>query len=280
MNRKTAVVTGANAGMGRVTALELARQGFRVVLVCRNAQKGEAALHDIRRKAGHDAVHLVRCDLASQADIRRAAAEIGAKFPVLDVLVNNAGAINGERVLTADGLETTWAVNHLAYFLLTNLLLLPTLKAAPPARIVNLSSQVQAAASLHWDDVSLRRGYNGFKAYAQSKLANLLFTNALAKRLEGTGVTVNAAHPGAVRSEFGSGGGWMGAAFRAFGAFMRSPEKGAETAIWLATSPEVAGVTGRYFFDKKQITAQALAYDAAAQQRLWALSNEQTHSAF
>lgn len=279
MNRKIAVVTGANAGMGRVTALELARQGFDVVLVCRNRQKGEAALHDIRRKAGHDAVRLVLGDLSSQADIRRAAAEISANFPVIDVLVNNAGALNGARTETVDGLETTWAVNHLAYFLLTNLLMDP-LKAAPAARIVNLSSQAQAVGAIHWDDVSLRRGYNGFKAYAQSKLANLLFTNELARRLKGQRVTVNAVHPGAVRSEFGSGGGWMGAAFKAFGGFMRSPGKGAETSLWLASSPEAEGVTGRYFFDKKPISPQSIAHDPAALERLWALSNAQTGSAF
>ncbi len=279
MNRKTAVVTGANAGLGRVTALELAKQGFEVVLVCRNRQKGEAALHDIRRKAKHDAVHLVQCDLSSQADIRRAADELRSRFPQIDVLVNNAGGLNGARTETVDGLETTWAVNHLAYFLLTNLLL-AALKAAPAARIVNLSSQVQAAGAIHWDDVNLRRGYNGLKAYAQSKLANLLFTNALAERLATTRVTVNAVHPGAVRSEFGSGGGWMGTAFRAFGVFMRSPEKGAETSIWLASSPEVEGVTGRYFSDKKPIAAQAIAHYPKALERLWALSNAQTGSAF
>lgn len=279
MNRKTAIVTGANAGMGRITALELAKRGYEVALVCRNRQRGETALHDIRRKAKHDAVHLVTCDLSSQTDIRRAAAEIREKFPVLDVLVNNAGAINGQFTETVDGLETTWAVNHLAYFLLTNLLL-ENLQAAPSARIVNLSSEAEAGGKLHWDDVNLRRGYNPVKAYMQSKLANLLFTNALAKRLQGTRATANAVHPGAVRSEFGRGGGWMGAAFRAFGVFMRSPEKGAETAVWLATSPEAEGVTGRYFYDKKQISAQLIAYDPAAQQRLWELSNAQTASAF
>ncbi|MCY7352330.1 MAG: SDR family oxidoreductase, partial [Cytophagaceae bacterium] len=271
MNRKTAIVTGANAGMGRVTALELAKQNYEVVLVCRNRQKGEAALHDIRRKAGHEAVHLVQCDLSSQADIRRAAAEISARFPIIDVLVNNAGAINGSYTETVDGLETTWAVNHLAYFLFTNLLL-QNLKAAPAARIVNLSSQAQAGGKLHWDDVNLRRGYNSVKAYMQSKLANLLFTNELARRLKGERVIVNAVHPGAVRSEFGSGGGWMGAAFRVFGVFMRSAEKGAETALWLATSSEVKGITGRYFSDKKQISPQSIANDAEAMQRLWALS--------
>jgi len=280
MNQKIAVVTGANAGMGRVTALELARRGFRVVLVCRNRQKGEAALHDIRRKAGHAEVHLVQCDLSAQADIRRAAAEIRERFPVLDVLVNNAGALNGTYTETVDGLETTWAVNHLAYFLLTNLLL-DALKAAPSARIVNLASEAERVGKIHWDDPGLRRDYSAVKAYAQSKLANLLFTNALAKRLAGTRVTANAVHPGGVRSEFGkAGGGWAGVAFRAMSVFFRSPEKGAETGLWLAASPEVEGLSGRYFYDKKPISAQAIAYDAAAQQRLWELSNAQTGSVF
>lgn len=280
MNRKTAVVTGANAGMGRVTALELAQQGFQVVLVCRNARKGEAALHDIRRKAGHDAVHLVPCDLSAQADIHRAAAEIRERFPTLDVLVNNAGALNGTYTETVDGLETTWAVNHLAYFLLTNLLL-DALKAAPSARIVNLASEAERIGKIHWDDPNLRRDYSAIKAYAQSKLANLLFTNALAKGLAGSRVTVNAVHPGGVRSEFGkTSGGWAGAAFRAMSPFFRSPEKGAETGLWLASSPEAEGLSGRYFYDKKPISAQAIAYDAAAQQRLWDLSNAQTKTNF
>lgn len=276
MNQKIAVVTGANAGMGRVTALALAQQNFEVVLLCRNRQKGEAALYDIRRKAGHEAVHLVLCDLSSQAHLRRAAAEIKARFPVIDVLVNNAGAINGSYTETVDGLETTWAVNHLAYFLLTNLLL-ENLKAAPSARIVNLASRAEAFGTMNWDDVNGRRGYLGTKAYGQSKLANILFTNALARRLVGTRVAVNAVHPGAVRSEFGrTGGGWFGTVFSTFGFLMRSSEKGAETAIWLATSPEVEGVTGRYFSDKKPISAQAIVHDPAAMERLWALSEAQT----
>lgn len=265
--------------MGRVCALELAKQRYEVVLVCRNRQKGEAALHDIRRKAGHESVHLVQCDLSSQADIRRAADEIKAQFPRIDVLINNAGAINNERNETVDGLEMTWAVNHLAYFLLTNLLLY-NLKAAPAARVVNLSSQAQTVGKIHWNDVGLQRDYSGIKAYCQSKLANILFTNELANRLTGSAVTVNAVHPGAVRSEFGSGAGWIGATFKAFGIFMRSSEKGAETTLWLATSPEVNSLTGRYFSDKKQIAPQAIAHDAAALERLWELSNAQTQSSF
>lgn len=276
----TALVTGANAGMGRVTALELARQGYAVILLARNRLKGEAARTDIQRKTRNEHLYLVTCDLSSQADIRRAAAEIRARFPVLDVLVNNAGAVNSEYAETVDGLETTLAVNHLAYFLLTNLLI-DSLKAAPAARIVVLSSQAQAVGKLPWEDLNLKRDYSGWRAYCNSKLMNLLFTFALARRLAGTNVTVNAVHPGAVRSNFGrSNGGFVGGLFKVFAFALRSSEKGAETPLWLATSPEVAGRTGQYFTDQKPIKAQAIAYDEAAQERLWQLSNELTGSQF
>lgn len=277
---KTAVVTGANAGMGRVMALELARQGYAVILLCRNRLKGEAALADIQRKTRNERLYLVTCDLSAQADIRRAAAEIGARFPVLDVLINNAGAVNAAYSETVDGLETTFAVNHLAYFLLTNLLL-DSLQAAPAARIVVLSSQAQAAGQLPWDDLNLTRDYSGWRAYCNSKLMNLLFAFALARRLAGTGVSVNAVHPGVVRSNFGrNNGGFVGGLFKVFAFALRSAEKGAETPLWLATSPDVAGVTGRYFTDQKPIPAQPIASDEAAQERLWKLSNELTGSAF
>lgn len=276
----TALVTGANAGMGRVTALELARQGYAVILLTRNRLKGEAARADIQRKTRNEHLYLVTCDLLSRADIRRAAAEIRARFPVLDVLVNNAGAVNNEYAETVDGLETTLAVNHLAYFLLTNLLI-DSLKAAPAARIVVLSSQAQAMGKLPWEDLNLKRDYSGWRAYCNSKLMNLLFTFALARRLTGTNVTVNAVHPGAVRSNFGrSNGGFVGGLFKVFAFALRSSEKGAETPLWLATAPEVAGRTGQYFTDQKPIKAQVLAYNEAAQERLWQLSNELTGSQF
>lgn len=278
--RKTALITGANAGMGRVTALELARQGYEVLLLCRNRQKGEAALADIRRKTANEHLHLIPCDLSSQADIRRVAAQICERFPVLDVLVNNAGAVNNDYEETVDGLETTFAVNHLAYFLLTNLLL-DSLKAAPAARIVVLSSQAQAMGKLPWNNLNLKGDYSGWRAYCNSKLMNLLFTFALARRLKGTTVSVNAVHPGAVRSNFGrSNGGFVGGLFKVFAFALRSAEKGAETPIWLATSPDVAGVTGRYFSDQKPLKAQSVAYDATDQERLWRVSNELTGSTF
>jgi NAD(P)-dependent dehydrogenase (short-subunit alcohol dehydrogenase family) len=277
---KLALVTGANAGLGRITALELARQGYEVVLLCRNRAKGEAAVADIQRKTRNERLHLIQCDLSSQADIRRAAAQIRARFPVLDVLVNNAGGLNGAYVETVDGLETTLAVNHLSVFLLTNLLL-DSLKAAPAGRIVVLSSQAQAMGKIPWDNLNLKNDYSAWGAYCNSKLMNLLFAFALARRLKGTAVTVNAVHPGAVRTNFGrTDGGFAGTLFRLFSWTMRSPEKGAETSIWLATSPDVAGVTGRYFSDRKPITAQSLASDEAAQERLWQVSNELTESQF
>lgn len=273
---QTALVTGANAGMGRYLALQLARQGYRVLLLCRNAQKGEAARADIVRKTRNEQVYLVRCDLASQADIRRAAAEIRHRSPVIDVLINNAGAINGTYAETVDGLETTLAVNHLAYFLLTNLLL-EAVRAAPAGRIVVLASQAQAMGEVPWDNLNLRGRYSPWRAYCNSKLMNILFTLALARRLKGTRATVNAVHPGAVRSNFGrETGGVAGTLFRMFGFLMRSVEKGAETPLWLATSSDVAGRGGLYFSDKRPIQAQKGAYDEAAQERLWALSADLT----
>ncbi len=271
---RMALVTGANAGIGYHTALGLARQGYEVVMLCRSAERGEEARRQIVSASGNAAVHLILADLASLADIRRAAGEFLDRFDRLDVLVNNAGLVRAKREETVDGFEMTFAVNHLAYFLLTNLLL-ERLKAAAPARIVNVSSNAHKRSRFDFDDLQAVRRFAPYGAYARSKLANILFTRALARRLEGTGVTANALHPGVVRTNI-AGRGWhpLAIGFRLLGLFYLSPEQGAETSIHLASSPEVAGVTGEYFDRKKSVRAAPSAYNDEDAERLWRISAE------
>lgn len=273
---KVCIVTGANSGIGKVTALELAKQGNSVVMVCRNRQKGEAVLSEIMSKTNNLKVELLIADLSSMKEIRRLAANINTQYPVIDVLINNAGAINGNRTETVDGYETTFATNHLSYFLLT-LLLLDHLKAAPKARIVNVASQAQQTGKLHFEDLNLKNGYSSFKAYSQSKLANIMFTYELARRLEKTNITVNCVHPGGVATNFGSGlEGFWKSLIKLAKPLLRTPEKGAETVIWLATSPEAENITGRYFADKKQIRSIPLSYDQDKTKQLWEKSEKMT----
>ncbi len=276
MKDKICIVTGANSGIGKVTAQALAEKGATVLMVCRNERKGEAALCEIKEKSKNGNVKLLLADLSSQEEIRRLADKIRTKYPKIDVLVNNAGGINPKRTLTVDGIETTFAVNHLGYFLLTNLLL-GHLKAASAARVVNVTSQVHRFARIFFDDLGLEKRYGPMLSYAQSKLANILFTYELARRLNGTAVTANTLHPGGVRTNFGKElTGLAGFYFRNIGFLMRSPEKGAETVIWLASSPDVEGVTGKYFFDKKEIRSSKISCDAEVARRLWHVSVELT----
>jgi len=276
MKDKICLVTGASSGIGKVTAEALARQGATVLLVCRNRAKGEAALREIKERSSNGNVELFLADLSSQKEIRRVAEEISSPYPRVDVLVNNAGGIYPTRTVTVDGIETTFAVNHLAYFLLANLLL-AQLKASPAARIINVTSQVHRYGGIFFDDLGLERRFNPMMSYAQSKLANILFTYELARRLHGTRTTVNTLHPGGVRTNFGKElTGIAGVVFRHLGFFMRSPQKGAETVIWLASSPDVAGVTGKYFLDKKEIRSSKISYDADVARRLWEVSAELT----
>src|SRR5581483_7870588 len=197
MQGKVCIVTGANSGIGRITALELARLGAQVVMVCRDRARGEAALAEIKQATGNNQVELMLCDLSSQADIRRFADEFKATHARLDVLVNNAGVYQRKRATTVDGLEATFAVNHLGYFLLTNLLL-DVLKQSAPSRIINVASGAHASGHINFDDLQGERQYKGVRAYCHSKLANILFTLELARRLAGTGITANSLHPGAV----------------------------------------------------------------------------------
>lgn len=275
--RQIALVTGATSGIGKATAEALARQGMTVVLVARDAEKGSAVLEEIRSKSGNPNVDVLLADLSSQAAIRQLAEEFRGKYGKLHVLVNNAGGVFGSRKLTVDGLEYTFAFNHLAYFLLTNLLL-DTLKASAPARIVNVSSGAQGMGKINFADLQGEQQYSAQAAYSQSKLANVLFTYALARRLEGTGVTANVLHPGVVRTQFGRVETpllWR-VLFPLIDPFMLTPEKGAATAIYLATSPEVEGVSGKYFAKQKAVRSHSISYDKDLQERLWEVSAQLT----
>ena len=276
MKNKVCVVTGASSGIGKVTARALSEMGATVLLVCRNREKGEATLREIRSKTKDAAAELFVADLSSQDQIKELAADIETRHSHIDVLVNNAGAINPSLKPTADNIETTFAVNHLTYFLLANLLL-DQLKAPPAARVINVSSQTHRYGTINFDDLGLEQNFNPMKAYAQSKLANLMFTYELSRRLAGTRVTVNALHPGGVATNFGKNlDGIAGFFFRSFGFLLRSPERGAETVIWLATAPELEGVTGKYFFDKKEIRSSKVSYDDEISKRLWHVSEQLT----
>lgn len=265
MQGKTCVVTGGTGGIGREVARGLGRLGADVVLVVRSPGRGEEVRRQLAADGGGGTVHVVRGDLASLAEVRRAAAEIADRFPRVDVLVNNAATFTRRRAETADGLEMQLAVNHLAPFLLTRLLLDP-LRAAGAARVVALSSEAHRRGRVPWDDLQGTRRYSGLQRYCDTKLMNLLFTAELARRVEGTGVTANAMHPGVVGTELLFGG---FAPLRLFRRFLRTPEQGARTAVWLASDPAIAGVTGRYFKDEKEIEPARQARDADEARRLW-----------
>ncbi len=280
MQGKICLITGGTNGIGKSTAQALAQMGARVVIVGRNAQKTSQVVDEIRLATGNTDVDALLADLSSLEEVRRLAGEFKRKYPRLDVLLNNAGAMFWTRHVTADGLERTFALNHLAPFLLTNLLL-DTLKASAPARIINLSSRAHQGGKIDFEDLQSERHYSGMDAYGNSKLANILFTIELARRLDGAGVTVNAVHPGFVNSGFAKNN--DGLAFKLYGAIgpliARSPEKGAETSVYLASSPEVKDVTGEYFSDCHVTDTAPQAADAAAAKRLWEVSAEMVHLA-
>ena len=277
MSGKVCLVTGATSGIGAETALQLARRGAAVIVIGRNAQKSAMTVARIRQQTGNAAVEYMLADLSSQQDLRRMAQEFKRKYRRLDVLVNNVGIVMMRRKESADGIEMTLAVNHLAPFLLTNLLL-DTLKASAPARIVNVSSALHHQGKINFDDLQMKRGYNGLAAYNNSKLANLLFTYELARRLTGTGVTANALHPGMVRTNLIASNGrlfkWIVQPL--FDLQAISVEEGARTSVYLASSSEVDGVTGKYFAQCKPRASSPASYDGAAQKRLWRVSAEMT----
>ncbi len=269
---KTAVVTGASGGIGLETALGLARLGASVALVARDRARGEAALRAVREASAGGAPSLFLADLGSLAEVRRVAGALLAALPRVDVLVNNAGAMHTTRKESADGYELTFAVNHLAPFLLTSLLL-PRLRASAPSRVVTVSSEAHRIGPLDLDDLQARRGYSGMKVYGRSKLANVLFANELARREGATGVTSNSLHPGVVATGFGRNDpGWFRLLVGLAKPFMKTPAQGARTTIRVASAPELERVTGRYFKDGREASPAPYARDEAVQRRLWELS--------
>src|SRR5579872_5759514 len=271
MQGKICIVTGANSGIGKATALALAQMGATVVMVCRDRARGEEARSEITTKSGNNAVDLLLADLSSQQSILQLVENFQHHYTHLHVLINNAGAaFTGRRRETADGLEMTFAVNYLAPFLLTNLLL-DMLEVSVPARIVNVSSNSHEAGYIQMDDLQEEKHYRSMRVYGQSKLAVVLFTYELARRLQRTGVTANCLHPGFVATHFGQRD--VEPAFRLLvkliGSFGTSPEKGAKTSIYLASSPEVEGVTGKYFVKSIPRRSAVISYDESLQRQLW-----------
>jgi retinol dehydrogenase 14 len=273
MTGKNVLVTGGTAGIGKATAVGLAALGARVGITGRDRIRAEAAAADIRAGSGNPAVDAFTADMSSQAAVRSLAGQVLDAYPRLDVLVNNVGGFWAHRHVTADGLEHTFALNHLGPFLLTNLLL-DRLKASAPARVVTVSSGAQATGRIDFDDLQGSATYSGQRAYNASKLANVMFTYELARRLEGTGVTATVLHPGVVRTNFGAED--QAAFFKVVlplvRPFMKTPAAGAATPIYLASSIEVEGVTGRYFAKRKPKASNKVSYDTAAAARLWRVS--------
>jgi NAD(P)-dependent dehydrogenase (short-subunit alcohol dehydrogenase family) len=276
LDGKRVLVTGANTGIGKWTAIGLAQLGASVTIHARSPQKGRAAQEEVKAKSGRSDVDLLLADFSALDSVRGLAREVLERYDRIDVLVNNAGLIAGKRAVTADGFELTFAVNHLAPFLLTNLLL-DRMVSSAPARIVNVASRAHLRAALDFEDLDVRSGYDGMDAYSRSKLANVLFTRELARRLAGSGVTANCLHPGVVRSDFGSGGelgGVLGIGWAVMQPFLLSPRQGADTSIYLASSPDVAGISGEYFDRRRVARTSTRARDMEAAARLWRVSAE------
>ncbi|MBC7474550.1 MAG: SDR family oxidoreductase [Candidatus Sericytochromatia bacterium] len=279
LKNKICIVTGANSGIGKVTALEIAKMGATVIMVCRSKEKGEKALEEVKNISNNKNVELMLCDFASQKSIRDFAEQFKSKYKSLHILVNNAGLIISDKSITKDGIESTFAINHLGYFLLTNLLL-DLLKSSEPSRIVNVSSDGHKIGHIDFDDLNYEhKKYSSMKAYCDSKLANILFTKELSKRLKGTNVTANCLHPGAINSNFAYNmTGFMGNIVKLIKPLLNivltTVEKGAETQIFLATSPEVEGVTGEYFSKKRIASTNNEAKDKNVAERLWQVSED------
>jgi NAD(P)-dependent dehydrogenase (short-subunit alcohol dehydrogenase family) len=275
MQGKTVIITGGNTGIGKASAVGLAKLGADVIITSRSAEKGAKAKAEIEARAGRP-VRLELLDLASFDSIRAFADRILESTPRIDVLVNNAGLILEHRAKTEEGFEATFGVNHLGHFLLTELLL-PRIRESSPARIVVLASDAhyRAKSGLDWSDLMSDRRYRALDVYSKSKLANVMFARELARRLEGTGVTVNAVHPGVVATEFAGkddAKGLVGWFFRLAAPLLRTPEQGADTVVYVASSPDFAGRTGRYFANRRDKAPSRPARDDAACQRLWAVS--------
>jgi len=278
LDGKVVLITGATSGLGKVVAVELAKKRATVVIAGRNPAKTRATVEEIEERSGHAAADGLVADLSSMGEVRRLANEFETRYSRLDVLINNVGAIFAQRLSTVDGYERTFALNHLSQFLLTNLLL-DTLKASAPSRIVNVSSRAHLGGMINFDDLQGERRYGigGGRAYSESKLANIMFTYELARRLAGTGVTANAVHPGTVATSFGeNNGGLMGFGMKVFHRFAITPEEGADSIIYLASSPEVEGITGQYWTKRRAVPSSPASYDESAQTRLWDVSVRMT----
>ena len=278
MKNKVCVITGGTDGIGKAAAYGLALEGARLLVHGRDAAKGARAVEELKARSGNPAIELLTADFSSLDEVRRLAAAILERTPRVDVLVNNAGSLYVKRALSKDGYEMTFAVNHLAPFLLTHLLL-DTLKSSAPARVVTTASNAHRNAKIAFDDLQTTRHYSPMTAYAVSKLANILFTRALAKRLQDTRVTATCMHPGFCRTNFGANNDaavspWIKRIYFLVSRFGRTPEKGAETLIYLASSPEVEGVSGGYFCDRKPIAATRAGQDDGAAERLWQVSEQ------
>ncbi|MHA2284061.1 MAG: SDR family oxidoreductase [Promethearchaeota archaeon] len=275
MKDKICIVTGANSGIGKATAIGLAKMNATVVMLCRNKETGEIAQKEIISKSGNNNVDLLICDLSSQEQIRRFVDEFKLKYQNLHVLINNAGVMASKRRLCVDGFEMNFAINHLGPFLLTNLLL-DVLKKSSPSRIVNVGSAAHRMAKIDFDDLQCEnKKHRLFRVYGASKLAFMLFSYELSRRLEGTGVTVNIVHPGMINTNLGRE---MSRFSRGFGRLVfKSPEKGAETSIYLASSPEVEGITGKYFIKKQQHESSKESYNEDDTKKLWEISAKLTN---
>jgi len=276
MKGKICMITGANSGIGKATAIGLAHLGATLVLVCRDQTRAEKAIAEIKKKTGNESIDLIITDLSSQKGIHDLVSEFKNRYNKLHVLINNAGVNLSKRILTEDGIETTFAVNYLAYFMLCNLLL-DRLKNSAPARIINVASSIQAK-SVNFDDLNGEKHYGQLKAYAQSKLAVVLFSYEFARRIKGTGISVNCLHPGYVKTN-------MIRNFRNFvkyfyhliGLFMKSPKRGAKTSVYLASTPEIDGATGIYFKRRKEAKSVKISYDETVAKELWDVSVKLTN---
>jgi NAD(P)-dependent dehydrogenase (short-subunit alcohol dehydrogenase family) len=276
MEGKVVLITGGTSGIGKAAATALAFRGAEVVVTGRNRARGRAAVGEIGRRSGSEKVSLMLADLAVQAEVRELAQAFKERHDRLDVLVNNAGLIQSKRTETPDGIELTLAVNHLAPFLLTNLLL-DVLKKSAPSRIITVSSEARRRAEIDFDDLQSKRRYRAFRVYGMTKLANILFTHELAERLRGTGVVANCLHPGGVNTNFGKNNRNLGTLlFRAFKPFMRTSEQGADTIVYLASSPEAERMSGEYLIDREGVSPTQ-PRDETAQKRLWEVSEELTN---
>ncbi|MBL4754798.1 MAG: SDR family oxidoreductase [Flavobacteriales bacterium] len=276
MEGKVCLVTGSTAGIGKATATGLAKLGATVLTTGRKGSTLKTDRDEIVTVTGNEAVHAFECDLSSMSDVQNLASSVKEQFPTIDVLINNAGSFQTKRVLTQDGFEMQFAVNHLAHFLLTNLLL-PEIKAAPQGRIIHVSSGFHYRGKIHFNDLSLKR-YDGLVAYTQSKLANVLFSAELARRLKGTKVTSNSLHPGRIGTNMGDkhAHGFYGWIWNVIKPFLNTPEKGALTSLYLASSPDIATVSGKYFAYCELKEPSSASKNEEIAKKLWKISEEMT----